>query len=68
MEWRTIDSAPKDGKPILVFDGNYMTTGWWHHYDKRFVLVVCGYGCVDGDLDNLTHWMPLPIPPKKNGE
>jgi hypothetical protein len=62
QQWQPIETAPKDGKRILVFCSHSNMTietcwlensgfGWWwntHH------------------LNPPTHWMPLPKPPKNN--
>lgn len=54
--WLAIESAPRDGTPILVFDRSARHDveirpadgEWWHRY---------GVGP--------THWMPLPSPPSE---
>lgn len=66
-EWKTIDSAPKDGTPILTYP-HYRVTHWaaaeesmsddgcWAgSYDEGFERYWC--------LSSVTHWMPLPKPP-----
>lgn len=75
-EWKTIDSAPKDGTVVLLFcpkswDSEGVRVGWWctspaeHNFDDS--------GWYDDesashDVSDLygepTHWMPLPEPPK----
>jgi hypothetical protein len=78
MEWKTINSAPKDGTPVLLFANR---EGWEENGYSRVT------GCFDGrqwfvygagkreptpnqtgrpqDLDSCvpTHWMPLPPVP-----
>ena len=73
MEWQPIETAPKDGTPVLVYAER---EGWRgtprivcaarleHHKDW------CVYGCAptilsEQVLDSCipTHWMPLPEPP-----
>jgi hypothetical protein len=71
-EWQTIDSAPKDGRDILIirFGREAIPTFnvvWWDDsgrwgkkYPWRFVESrVGGY-----NIDFPTHWMPLPEPPQ----
>lgn len=62
MEWKPIESAPRDGTNILLFATpyqmlvaknkivvGYWSNGWW----------------MDGpaNLSHVTHWMPLPTAP-----
>jgi hypothetical protein len=60
MEWQPIDTAPKDGQQVLVYeegaifisqwvDNKDEGIGWWDH------------GIV---LPPPSHWMPLPDPPE----
>ena len=70
MEWQPIETAPK-GREVLVYieDFNKVTTAWfcvntglWPH-DEAYTE--------DGEACNVglpTHWMPLPEPPKEQGE
>ncbi len=66
--WQPIETAPKDGTPILLF-----CPGSWYG-DERVVGCFGSYCCsvefywVDlasegMSLDKPTHWLPLPDPP-----
>ncbi len=71
--WRPIESAPRDGTLILLARGERVTYGhwvrledaedidepYWHSWDGGFLT--------DPEYD-ATHWMPLPAPPKEDGE
>ncbi len=60
-QWKTIDTAPKDGRFLI---GGPTITGRppWRveivKYRDRRGVPICGH-----DLFRATHWMPLPSPP-----
>jgi len=67
--WRPIDTAPKDGKDIILWgpcrmDGDARSfakdanVGWWcaDHWRTR-----------TNEICKATHWMPLPQPPSPSG-
>lgn len=64
MEWQPIETAPRDGKPILLYTAygiveGYMSYGEWEQsvigttYDMAYTRFEC----------QPTHWMLLPAPP-----
>lgn len=59
MDWQPIASAPKDGSPILTWDGEAM-----------FVVEWDAQSWYDADAwpRQPTHWMPLPSPPVAAGD
>jgi hypothetical protein len=71
MEWRTIESAPKDGTKILLLVGDVAIGGGWVvngcKPDRSGWEVVTlgshGCGCCGGGFEKPTHWMPLPVKP-----
>lgn len=68
-KWQPIETAPKDGRDVLVWDEETRTTIHWGN--AAHVLI---YGWIkiahadpqDPDLmqPQPTHWMPLPQPPE----
>ena len=60
--WQPIDTAPKSGTSILVYDGNGIFICSW--YDDKWDVDhdVGGWEYQEGI--NATHWRPLPAPPK----
>jgi hypothetical protein len=71
MKWLPIETAPKDGTSILLFDVDETYGGPPEGYA---LLVGYSFGEVAGEdywqvacspatLHNPTHWMPLPPPP-----
>ena len=66
MEWQPIETAPKDGVDILVYDKGFIFTAYWDGEHMAFM----SNNCVDGynGTDKATHWMPLPGPPTEDSE
>lgn len=66
-KWQPIETAPKDGTRILVFDPAYETRMACASYDKYSQWVERGYDYAtevwgSGEM-NPTHWMKLPDAP-----
>jgi len=69
--WRPIETAPKDGTPILAWRFYPVAVRWdasaptykWDAVHLGGSLPFHDNGFEDGDC-NLTHWMPLPTPPE----
>jgi hypothetical protein len=75
MTWQPIDTAPKNGRWIIVTSTHWKirdpaeeagalivrwnadVDGWCHEFAD-------GWGDEDGIVNQPTHWMPLPEPPK----
>ena len=68
-EWISVkDMLPELDKWVLAYDEkedliacSFLTTGNQHPFIWN--LLSSGCGCCDKDLENVTHWMPLPKPP-----
>lgn len=61
MEWQPIETAPKDGTPVLLYATPRMEVGYWN-------VAVTDVG-ITGWYPSMywrrpTHWMPLPEPPE----
>lgn len=70
-EWKPIETAPRDGTPILVarLDKAFgWVRGWsrWSGACGIYGWVSHGFFDVPGclGLAHPTHWMPLPAPPE----
>jgi|ERR1700723_33065 len=68
--WQPIETAPRDGKIVLLFgrdaDGDNwkMKTGSWNRFENQWYWdgrTIKGY-----DIQP-SHWQPLPEPPEKQG-
>ena len=74
MNWiKCSERLPEINKWVLVYasgepDEKTITTSCFLTIDIRdrpiWNLLSSGCGCCDSDLTNVTHWMPLPEPPK----
>lgn len=71
-EWKPIETAPKDGKKILVgcWDMNkwecevsHWTSAVFTEYDSDEEQEYIGWVPMVG-VNGPSHWMPLPEPPK----
>ena len=74
QKWQPIETAPKDGADVLLWErySDVPFVGYW--YEKRFIkkwAVNTEHYCINGDAsfgdqltqNLITHWMPLPDPP-----
>ena len=75
MNWQPIETAPKDGDKIDLYDpiyGRFIDVEWCHssplHPDGHWVKDVLDYSGTDLSWLEPTHWMPLPTPPTDEGE
>lgn len=68
MEWKPIESAPKDGSKFLFIEEKgriqvgRMDSEWGG--GKSLFVCLTGTGADWYPSVNPTHWMPLPEPPK----
>lgn len=70
-EWMPIETAPKDGTPLLVYspdsvEPNIFTAIWVDWADQRGFVVDGEFIDLSTEMAldcTLTHWMPLPEPP-----
>lgn len=64
-QWQPIESAPKDGRPLLLdhpdWHSRVMRGGWDAH---ELAWRVHGFGC---PATQPSHWQPLPAPPEVEG-
>ena len=61
MKWGPIDTAPQDGRFVLLFDPDPNIQEFWiaQYDDGRWWIQDREYTAYAP-----THWMPLPEPPK----
>lgn len=64
--WYPIETAPKDGTPVLLFwpfitEDGFVISGYW--YDPIDVPGRWYSDLVNGGATQPRHWMPLPPPP-----
>ena len=64
MEWIIVkDRLPDINQPVAIYNGEDILYGTWY-IDK---FHGNSNGCYDESIrhEDITHWMPLPEPPKK---
>lgn len=76
--WKTIDSAPRDGSYFLAFEPPTFIGLCWFGKDgggkERFLTGVCkdvssgAHMQMITSLDDITHWMVLPQPPETDND
>ena len=59
--WQPIETAPKDGREVLLWDGNACCVGRWLDDILEWVPQHGDWGIA------ATHWAPLPSPPVPTG-
>ena len=60
-EWISVkDRLPKHEENVLLCFGKFMGVGYYDEVDQSFYDAEDDYRFVD----DVTHWMPLPSPPK----
>lgn len=73
-DWRPIETAPKDGRALLAWNGNPLNYVWmvcWAEEGGWFIP-SCGRdgqthgGYFSSPQFSPTHWKPLPEPPQEN--
>jgi hypothetical protein len=69
MKWQPIDTAPKDGRVILILTerGNVYSPCQWENgeiSENGFWLWWQDEPAWLTEVVNPTHWMPLPDPPE----
>ena len=71
-KWQPIETAPKDGTRILIWDGHMCPATWSDCCDHGQFETAPGwqiFACEDSwhsvAAYNPTYWMPLPTPPER---
>jgi len=60
VKWKPIETAPKDRTAFLVYDKKFGIQAAF--YSEPLGVILTRSGAYP--LKNITHWMPLPEPPK----
>lgn len=64
MEWISIENQfPSTDEWIIGCKGKRVEYGIWLEDEKDFIMPDLGYATLE-----ITHWMPLPSPPDKDGK
>lgn len=55
------DRLPEDGQLVVIYDPENQPTVWPSKYDKKNGVFLSCEGWFE--QEEITHWMPLPLPP-----
>lgn len=66
MNWQPIETAPKDGTPVLLFTGEGILEAYYLYGEWNQSACHSTYEGAGGVVISCkpTHWMPLPEAPK----
>ncbi|WP_409013866.1 DUF551 domain-containing protein [Dyadobacter sp. CY356] len=64
-EWQPIETAPKDGTRILICNNPKKNLCFKMHVASFNKLENEWIASAPQILKHVTHWMPLPLPPRK---
>lgn len=68
--WQPIATAPKDGVRVLLLIDGVVIEGWWHVQAERWEVVslpIHGFDPWPEEVNDPSHWMPLPALPPGQG-
>ncbi len=63
-EWLPIETAPRNGTTILLYDPIWTTYPWRQYVSARWIAAKGRFESADYHHATATHWMPLPEPPQ----
>lgn len=64
MEWISVsDRLPEDDREVLVWGCGFMAIGWCNNGKDGRYWCANDFDYKDGEV---THWRPLPEPPKED--
>jgi len=70
MEWISVkDRLPEDRIPVLIYTSYFKMATAYCDFEGDFSNVTCGWidaMRVQHSYGSVTHWMPLPEPPKED--
>ena len=64
VEWQPLETAPKDGREILLFAQGILVVAHWDEFGRGWVMRERGKP--KDQWVFASHWMPLPEPPEGN--
>lgn len=64
QRWRPIETAPRDGTPIIAWDAPICGEAYFETGDKQWWWTNTGPGEYTGRCIFPTQWQPLPAPPQ----